>query len=100
MQSGGHEQAIKDLVAANKVVVYSKSYCPHAAATKKLLSDNGIDAKVLELDQIEGGSEIQATLKTMTGQGTVPSVWIAGEHKGGNSDLQALGAAKVKELIA
>ena len=46
------------------------------------------------------GADIQNTLKSMTGQSTVPNVWIAGKHIGGNSDIQALGAAKVKEMIA
>ena len=35
------------------------------------------------------GSEIQAALEAMTGQRTVPNVFIAKKHIGGNSDLQA-----------
>lgn len=36
------------------------------------------------------GSDIQDALYEITGQRTVPNVFIAGEHIGGNSDLQAL----------
>ena len=46
------------------------------------------------------GADIQNTLKSMTGQSTVPNVWINGKHIGGNDDTQKLGAAKIKEMIA
>ena len=100
MQAGGLEGQIKSDIESNKVMVYSKSYCPFAAQTKQLLSSNGIAAKILELDQEGNGAEIQATLKTMTNQSTVPNVFINGKHIGGNSDIQALGAAKIKEMVA
>jgi glutaredoxin 3 len=35
------------------------------------------------------GAEIQAALKEITSQGTVPNVFIDKKHIGGNSDLQA-----------
>lgn len=37
----------------------------------------------------DDGSAIQSTLGEMTGQTTVPNIFIAKEHIGGNSDLQA-----------
>ena len=46
------------------------------------------------------GADIQNTLKSMTGQSTVPNVWINGKHIGGNDDTQKLGASKIKEMIA
>lgn len=42
----------------------------------------------------DDGSAIQSTLGEMTGQTTVPNIFIAKKHIGGNSDLQA----KKKEL--
>jgi len=39
---------------------------------------------------VEDGSEIQEALYELTGQKTVPNVFIGGEHIGGNSDVQAL----------
>jgi glutaredoxin-related protein len=38
--------------------------------------------------QLDDGSAIQATLKDMTGQTTVPNIFIAQKHIGGNSHLQ------------
>jgi len=73
------------------VVIYSKSYCPHCVKTKNLFNFNfpSTDVKVYELDKIAGGKEIQATLLKMTGQRTVPNVWVGGSHLGGNDDTQA-----------
>ena len=34
----------------------------------------------MELDEIEGGAEIQAELLKMTGQRTVPNIFIKGKH--------------------
>jgi glutaredoxin 3 len=41
----------------------------------------------------EHGLTVQEHLLAMTGQKTVPSIFIGGKHIGGNSDLQALHAA-------
>ena len=79
-------------VAANKVVVYSKSWCPFCVQTKNLLNQKGIQFKLVELDQTGDGDEIQARLLGKTGQRTVPNIFIGGEHIGGNSELQALNA--------
>lgn len=47
-------------------------------------------AVVLELDEIEEGSDIQQALAEINGQNTVPNIYIDGQHIGGNSDLQKL----------
>lgn len=38
---------------------------------------------------IDDGSAIQSALADLTGQSTVPNIFIAKQHIGGNSDLQA-----------
>ena len=77
-------------IADNKVLVFSKSYCPFANATKQLFQSKGVEFKAIELDQDAAGTDIQNALKTKTGQSTVPNVFINGQHIGGNSDVQAL----------
>ena len=37
-------------IAANKVMIYSKSYCPFAKQTKDLFAGKNITAKIIELD--------------------------------------------------
>ena len=68
-------------------MVFSKSYCPFAKATKDLFKSKGIDFKVIELDQVPNGDAIHQALKTYSGQNTVPNVYINGKHIGGNSDV-------------
>lgn len=83
------EELIKTSIAENKVVVFSKSYCPFCAKTKSLLEQLGVEAAIYELDQRGDGRDIQLALEDMTGQRTVPSTFINGEHIGGNDALQA-----------
>lgn len=42
---------------------------------------------------MDDGAEIQEALLELTGQRTVPNVFIGGQHIGGNSDVQALKSA-------
>eukprot|EP01025_Chloroclados_australasicus_P040405 TRINITY_DN42188_c1_g1_i1.p1 TRINITY_DN42188_c1_g1~~TRINITY_DN42188_c1_g1_i1.p1 ORF type:complete len:181 (-),score=1.54 TRINITY_DN42188_c1_g1_i1:117-584(-) len=76
--------------AENPVMVYSKSYCPFCAETKGLFRDLEVDAKVVELDQIHEGVDIQQELQRLTGSRTVPQVFVGGEYIGGNSETQSL----------
>jgi glutaredoxin 3 len=80
-------------VSSNKVVVFSKTYCPYCKATKELFKKpefSGITPVYHELDKRDDGLPIQKTLLQMSGQRTVPSVWIGGKFVGGNSDAQDL----------
>ena len=49
---------------------------------------DGVDATVIELDLEADGAATQATLAELTGQRTVPNVFIRGAHLGGNDDTQ------------
>lgn len=87
---------IEKAIAEHTVVVFAKSWCPHCKATKTLfdrtrkefaLDEN--DIKIFDLDLMPNGDEIQSTLYQMTRQRTVPSVFVAGRHIGGNSETQS-----------
>ncbi|BCS27381.1 glutaredoxin [Aspergillus puulaauensis] len=80
----------QNIIDENGVVVFSKSYCPYCKASKSLLSELGAKYYTLELDQTDDGSDIQDALQEISGQRTVPNVYIAKKHIGGNSDLQGL----------
>lgn len=88
----------------NPVVIFSKSYCPYCKRAKSLLAQAGNsvegynEAVVLELDQRPDGELIQQILKEKTGQSTVPSIFIAGNHVGGSDDLGAI--AERNELVS
>jgi len=90
------EMAIKDFVtqtiSENRVVIFSKSYCPYCKRAKDLFVTNFPDlhVKVLELDLRDDGPDIQGYLSQLTNQRTVPSIFINQKHVGGNDNLQAL----------
>ena len=57
--------------------------------TKGIFEKLGVEYKVFELDEMADGPDIQAALLTITGQRSVPNVFVNKEHIGGNDDAQA-----------
>jgi glutaredoxin 3 len=84
------ESQISKLIQENSVFVFSKSYCGYCARAKSVLTNHKINFKSLELDQENNGDEIQRELYKLTGQRTVPSIFIAGKHFGGSDYLSQL----------
>ena len=92
-----------------QVLVFSKSYCPYCRRTKALfqqmadeLPDLDIVVNVVEMDLLPGddGARLQKALLERTGQRTVPNVFVAGQHVGGNDDTHALAASgKLQEML-
>lgn len=80
---------VKNEIASNDVVVFSKSYCPYCSKTKALMQELNIVAKVIELDRRDDGDAVQGALMVHSSQHTVPNVFVKGEHVGGNDDAQA-----------
>ncbi|XP_066960197.1 thioredoxin reductase 1, cytoplasmic [Macrobrachium rosenbergii] len=76
-------QLVDEYIQGNKVMVFSKSYCPFCNKVKTLFKSLDVEYTALELDQIDNGSEIQAALIDKSGQKTVPNIFINGEHLGG-----------------
>jgi len=80
---------VESFIDENPVAVFSKSYCPYCKASKALLTEMNAQFNVIELDQVDDGADIQNALKDISGQNTVPNIFIGKQHIGGNSDLQA-----------
>jgi len=96
MMSSSPAEFAKGEIASADVVVFSKSFCPFCKKTKKLFSELKVETKVIELDEMDNGADIQAALVEISGQKTVPNVFVKGNHLGGNDDTQA--AARNGEL--
>jgi len=77
---------IKDLIDKNRVMVFSKTTCPFCAKVKDLLKSLKVEYYAYELDLDSDGSKIQDALLEMSGQRTVPNVFIGGAHLGGCDD--------------
>mmetsp|Transcript_35673 Transcript_35673/g.40096 ORF Transcript_35673/g.40096 Transcript_35673/m.40096 type:complete len:141 (+) Transcript_35673:69-491(+) len=91
----------KTEIDSNDVVVFSKSYCPFCDQTKELLKKMNVKFAVHELDQMgDDGVEIQRELLKMTGQRSVPNVFVKQQHIGGNDDTQlAAKEGKLQKLL-
>lgn len=79
----------QSIIDENAVAVFSKSYCPYCRASKSLLSEMGAKFYVIEMDQVDDGADLQNALEEISGQRSVPNIYISQKHIGGNSDLQA-----------
>ena len=100
LQMAAPDEFVKTEIGSSDVVVFSKSFCPFCRKTKKLMEKLEIDATVFELDKMEDGPDIQDALAELTGQRTVPNVFIKGEHLGGNDDTQkAAKSGKLQEML-
>ncbi|XP_032368905.1 thioredoxin reductase 3 isoform X1 [Etheostoma spectabile] len=91
---------IQQLIDSNQVMVFSKSYCPFCIKVKDLFKEMQLDCNVVELDLIEDGTNYQEMLLEMTGQKSVPNVFINKTHVGGcDSTMQAHKDGSLQKLL-
>jgi glutaredoxin-like protein len=76
--------------APEPVAIISRPGCPHCARAKKLLEDQGIAYEDVSL----GKNITFSTVRAISGQGTVPQVFIGGQHIGGADALEKYFAAR------
>ncbi|KAK1835334.1 thioredoxin-like protein [Podospora conica] len=98
------QKKVQQLIDDNGVVVFSKSYCPYCSNTKRLLDGYGAKYAAYELNQESDGDDLQKALLAITGQRTVPNVFINKQHIGGDSDFQSVikngkDGKKIEELL-
>ena len=98
------QQELRDFIqnenSTHPVVVYSKSYCPYCAKTKELFKKLNVEYVVHEIDQHPDGYLLQQELAKLTGQRTVPNVFVGNKHLGGNDDTHnAYRTGALQQLI-
>lgn len=97
----GPRAEIERLVSEHDVFVASKTYCPYCRRAKALLRQMNTGPHVVELDERDDGKAWQAALFEITGQRTVPNIFIGGQHVGGSDDLFRLrDSGKLAEMLA
>jgi glutaredoxin-like protein len=70
--------------APEPVAILSRPGCPHCARAKRLLEERGIVYEDISL----GKDVTFSTVRAISGRGTVPQVFIGGEHIGGADELE------------
>jgi len=87
-------------IKSSKIMVFSKTHCPYCKKAKEAISQITPMYSVCELDVVSDGAEMQSALLEMTGQKTVPSIFINGIHIGGcDSAVAAIGTGEFQKLI-
>lgn len=81
--------------AGNAVFLATKTRCPYCVEALALLGAVGADPEVWDLSERDDGYEVQDALEEVTGQRTVPNIFIGGKHVGGCSELMKLDAKGV-----
>ena len=75
-------------------------FCVKAKRVLDAFKSSGLDYKVIELDQRRDGSQIQSALAAVTGQRTVPNVFVNGKSIGGGDETAYLhSSGKLRELL-
>ena len=88
-------------IKASKIVVFSKTHCPYCRRAKEAITQLTPQFSVVELDVVRDGAEQQAALLELTGQKTVPNVFVNGKSIGGcDSTLAAIASGEFQKLIA
>ncbi len=80
---------VKSLIKSGKVLVFSKTYCPYCDEAKQIFHTAEVKFEAFELDTLPDGEAMQKALLEITGQKTVPNIFVAENHIGGCSDLKA-----------
>ncbi len=70
-----------------KVLIYGVDWCPYCIMARRLFDAKGIPFEWIDVD---GDHAKRAWLREVTGQPTVPQVFIGDEPYGGYSDVAAL----------
>ena len=79
-------------MSANPVTVFSATYCPYCDRAKELFDSLGTSYNCLELDKMgpQDGGQMVRGLSEVTGESTVPQIFICGQWIGGCNELKAL----------
>ncbi|GAB1285512.1 Glutaredoxin-2, mitochondrial [Apodemus speciosus] len=81
---------IQETISDNCVVIFSKTSCSYCSMAKKIFHDMNVNYKVVELDMLEYGNQFQDALHKMTGDRTVPRIFVNGRFIGGAADTHRL----------
>ncbi|CAK9295272.1 unnamed protein product [Gordionus sp. m RMFG-2023] len=93
-------EIVKHYIDSNKVIIFSKTTCPYCSGVKDFFRKEKIPFEAVELDVVENGDKLQQALLDMTGQRTVPNIFVNAVHVGGSDKLFKLAEkGKLRELM-
>ena len=69
------------------IYLYTTRFCPYCVQAKQLLDAKGVAYREIPVD---GNPELRVEMMNLSGQRTVPQIWVGTSHVGGCDDLWAL----------
>uniref|UniRef100_A0A1B6M8U6 thioredoxin-disulfide reductase (NADPH) n=1 Tax=Graphocephala atropunctata TaxID=36148 RepID=A0A1B6M8U6_9HEMI len=96
------KSSFQNLIDEHKIVVFSKTTCPYCKKVKKLFQDINEEMFIFELNTYpdEKCAQMQDVLEEMSGQRTVPNVFVKQRHVGGYTETkQALDDGTLFDMI-
>jgi glutaredoxin 3 len=95
------KETVDQLINNNKVVIFSKTYCPYCTKAKKIIGKylSGAKVVIVELDQRPDGGALQDYLGQLTGARSVPRVFIGAQCIGGGDDTAMLDSSGKLEVM-
>lgn len=88
--SGKAIKFIKNAIVRHSVVIFSKLNCPHCQIGKQHFDKQKINYVAIEIEGRADCSKIQDALKAMTGDKSVPRIFVQGKCIGGASEAEKL----------
>lgn len=86
-------------MAAPKVELYSKMFCPFCIRATALLESKGV--KIIDIPAANDKEKRAEMNQRANGRNTFPQIFIDGKHIGGSDDLAALErAGKLDAMLA
>jgi len=74
-------------MAQPEVEVYYTPYCGYCHAARRLLDQKGVAHRAID---VSGDSEARMRIAELSGQSTVPQIFIGGASIGGYAELAAM----------
>ena len=75
------------MLAAHLVVMFTTRFCPFCIRARRVLDEKGVTFTDIGVD---GDFEKRRQMEAMSGQHTVPQIWIGTRHIGGFDELWLL----------
>jgi len=101
MHTYSPKETAQAAIKASKIVIFSKTHCPYCKKAKEAIGALTPLYSVVELDVVKDGAEQQAALLELTGQKTVPNIFVGGKHVGGcDSTVAAIASGEFQKLMA
>eukprot|EP00731_Ephydatia_muelleri_P002661 Em0001g2661a len=93
-------ERVKQQIQSTHVLMYSSTTCPFCKRAKKLFDILCVAYTPVETDVISDGNAVLEALKELTGQETVPNIFINGKHVGGcDSTIAAHSRGDLSRMI-